>query len=453
MKRVGAPFRRVREFRRRPLVALATGAMAACALFSTPRPELAIPAVPDPAPAPLGPPTPPLETVAVETRPVGAGERAAADGEVRALWVVRSTLTSPAAVRSMVERADESGFNTILVQVRGRGDAYYRSTMEPRAEAIPEAETFDPLALTVELARERGIDVHAWVNLYLVWGLRGMPASRLHVLHSNPEWLAVPRALAHVGPYEPQFVERLMTYAQERSDQIEGVYLSPSNPEAKARLLMIVLELRERYDLDGVHFDYVRLPQSDFDYSQVALREFGRWLAPRLEAPQDLALQARGDLLALADRLPEEWGEFQRANITEMVRWIYHNIKAPDPTMVVSAAVRSGRADAMEHRYQDWGAWVDEGILDLVVPMAYTSTANRFRSFVDETLQVAGPDGAWMGLGAYLNTAESTLDQIDVVRANGFRGLVLFSYDWAVGEGYGGRGPTLLQVVGRERFR
>src|SRR5688572_13873691 len=50
-----------------------------------------------------------------------------ASNEVRALWVVRTTLTSPEKIRAMVEAAKNNGFNTLIVQVRGRGDAYYRS--------------------------------------------------------------------------------------------------------------------------------------------------------------------------------------------------------------------------------------------------------------------------------------------------------------------------------------
>ena len=67
----------------------------------------------------------------------GAAPRAAAPAdEVRALWVTRSSLTSPAAIRAMVRSAAASGFNTLLVQVRGRGDAYFASRIEPRAQAL-----------------------------------------------------------------------------------------------------------------------------------------------------------------------------------------------------------------------------------------------------------------------------------------------------------------------------
>src|SRR5687767_13183237 len=70
-----------------------------------------------------------------------------ASQEVRALWVLRTSLSSPAAVQHLVQSARDNGFNTLLVQVRGRGDAYYQSRLEPRAaELSKQPDTFDPLA-------------------------------------------------------------------------------------------------------------------------------------------------------------------------------------------------------------------------------------------------------------------------------------------------------------------
>jgi uncharacterized lipoprotein YddW (UPF0748 family) len=67
--------------------------------------------------------------------------------EVRALWVVRTSITSPEAIEKVVSDAKRAGINTLIVQVRGRGDAYYRSRWEPRSDALKEQPTsFDPLA-------------------------------------------------------------------------------------------------------------------------------------------------------------------------------------------------------------------------------------------------------------------------------------------------------------------
>jgi uncharacterized lipoprotein YddW (UPF0748 family) len=71
----------------------------------------------------------------------------AAASETRGLWVVRTSLSSPDRIAAMVRAAERGGFNTILVQVRGRGDAYYRSAIEPRsADLDGQPAAFDPLA-------------------------------------------------------------------------------------------------------------------------------------------------------------------------------------------------------------------------------------------------------------------------------------------------------------------
>src|SRR5688572_21838676 len=117
--------------------------------------------------------------------------------EVRALWVVRTTLTSPEKIRQLVQSAADNGFNTLIVQIRGRGDAYYKSRVEPRAvELKDQPETFDPLALTLEEARKRGLKVHGWLNTNLLANLDTLPASPAHVYNKHPEWLAVPKPVA-----------------------------------------------------------------------------------------------------------------------------------------------------------------------------------------------------------------------------------------------------------------
>src|SRR6266498_5508091 len=122
---------------------------------------------------------------------------AAASGEVRALWVVRTTLTSREKIRTMVESAKENGFNTLIVQVRGRGDAYYRSRREPRAVELKEqSREFDPLAVTLVEAKQRGLKVHAWRNTSLLANLDALPTDPMHVYNRHPEWLAVPKAVA-----------------------------------------------------------------------------------------------------------------------------------------------------------------------------------------------------------------------------------------------------------------
>src|SRR5262245_4865615 len=117
--------------------------------------------------------------------------------ETRALWVTRSSLTSPAGIAALVRASKDAGFNTVLVQVRGRGDAYFKSPFEPRAaDLVRQPEAFDPLAAVLAEAHAAGIRVHAWVNVNLVSSAVDLPISPEHVIVRHPEWLMVPRQIA-----------------------------------------------------------------------------------------------------------------------------------------------------------------------------------------------------------------------------------------------------------------
>src|SRR5437016_2700716 len=99
-----------------------------------------------------------------------AGTRASEDEETRALWVVRTSLRSPESVRRVVAQARENGFNTLIVQVRGRGTQFFLGGSEPRAEELAgEPPDFDPLATVLREAHAAGMQVHAWINSFYVW--------------------------------------------------------------------------------------------------------------------------------------------------------------------------------------------------------------------------------------------------------------------------------------------
>ncbi|MDA0329046.1 MAG: family 10 glycosylhydrolase [Gemmatimonadetes bacterium] len=410
----------------------------------------------------------PRPEVRVTPRPVGDPVVAVPDAsmrpvrefaEVRALWVVRYTMTSESTVRDMVDRAERAGINTLIVQVRGRADAFYRSGLEPRAEPMRGEGGLDPLELTIQEAHRRGMAVHAWVNTHLVWGPAGLPTSPDHLVNAHPDWLSVPRGLGKelvaVDPFDPRFVSRLSQNARENSRTVEGIYSSPSHPDVQDRVHAVWMDLAERYDLDGIHFDYIRFPSGEYDYSIGALERFRMWvrghLAPARFAELDGAYER--DLYAFVDAERDRWAEFRREHVTRTVERIYRDIKARKPRLVVSAAVIADAELAYGDRFQDWRAWLRDGILDVAVPMAYTPDDARFESLVRVAREAAGrPERVWAGIGAYMNTADGTMEMIDIARTEGAGGVVLFSYDWAIGEGMGDPANPFLTRVGRGRF-
>ena len=438
-------------------------AASGCTVVGAPAPRPAPPTAPAPAP-PTRPDPRPAPPVVAEPETLPGAEHTGLRpvrtfAEVRGLWVVRSSMTSEAEVRRMVDQAASAGFNTLVVQVRGRADAFYRSSVEPTGETLAGPPGFDPLALAIEEGHRRGLAVHAWVNTHLVWGPAPPPRSPEHLLNTRPDWLAVPRALSSdlytLAPSDPRYVDALRRYADTNRATVEGIYTSPSHPEVHARVHAVWMDILERYDVDGIHFDYIRFPSSTFDYSRGALERFRAWEAARtgLALPGGPSFGSWSEAIAFADARPEAWADFRRDRVTALVRRIYRDVKARRPEVVVSAAVIADADDAYRHRFQDWQGWLAEGVLDIAVPMAYTTDDVRFDQQVASARAAAGVrDRTWAGIGAYLNGMQGTLTKIDIARARDAGGIVLFSYDWALTAGSGEDEESFLGRIARERF-
>lgn len=384
-----------------------------------------------------------------------------AAAEVRALWVVRTTLLDADSVMKMVSRADDAGFNNLIVQVRGRGDAYYRPGWEPPPDPLRDRiEKFDPLLLAIREGHRRGLRLHAWVNTHLMANMDELPVDPSHLFHARPDLLAVPRPLARelyaMDPRDPRYREALVEYARDNRDHVEGLYTIPSHPEVKEHIYSIWMDLLERYDVDGLHFDYVRFPAPDYDYSRFALERFRAWMAPHLDSARRATLDAAyaRDPLAYVDSLPALWDEFRRRQITGLVERIYSGVKKRRPHVTVSAAVFANAEDAYRNRFQDWREWLRRGILDVAAPMAYTSDSEVFRQQIATAVEAAGGRRQiWAGVGAYRNTVEGAVEKIGIARGLGANGIVLFSYDWAVRPGDLNPEGRYLSEVSRKAFR
>ena len=374
--------------------------------------------------------------------------------ELRALWVLRTSLNSPQSIAALVDSARVNGFNTLLVQVRGRGDAYYAGGTEPRAvDLARQPASFDPLAEVLRAAHEADIRVHAWINVNLVSSAVALPIPREHLVHRRPEWLMVPRELAgelsRVDPAAPAYVRRLAQWTRGQSANVEGLYASPIHPAAVEHMTTIVRGIARRYAVDGIHFDYARYPTDRFDYSRDAVREFRAWVEPRLPAAQRQGLTARAkvNVLAFPDGLPAEWRRFRVARMTTMMSRLRDAAKAERPGVVVSVAVKADDRDALEHRLQEWPRWLENGTVDAVAPMAYTTEPSQFTSQIAAARAAAAGRQVWAGIGAYRLTPAQTVANITSARRLGAEGFVLFSYDSLTQPGQKTR--DYLAVVGR----
>ena len=343
--------------------------------------------------------------------------------QMRAFWVdaLNPGFYNHPQVDELVDNVVRAGANTIIVQVRRHGDAWYNNSFEPRAAdpRLAPAEAFDPLGYLLAKAHSQGIQVHAW----LVVSVACRPTDRLW---GHPQHVCT----AH-GP-GAQGAERWTTAT------FEGVQVGDldfGHPSSISYMERVVQHLIGAYPaLDGIHWDYIRFAGKSYGYNQVSLDRFnsanGRAPGSR-PGPDDPA-----------------WGQWRRNGVTELARRLYIRAKALKPSIQVSAATITwgglgsdgnfAASAAYERVFQDWPAWLEEGILDFAVPMHYFEEGvPRSRGWYDSWLSFdrgrAGRRAIVAGVGAWLNTPEQNLGQVQRALApdasgRALAGVAFFSY-------------------------
>ena len=337
--------------------------------------------------------------------------------EMRGLWVVRTALVSPQAVDRVVDEAADAGFNALFVQVRGRGDAFYRSKLVPRSTLLErQPADFDPFARLVARARWRKLQVHAWVNVLLTAHF-GQPLPRGHELERHPEWVMVPKSVATAGLVAtgPRRLKLVMEAGRSEGD-VEGYYLSPAAAGVGEHLEAVVREIVRSYPVDGMHLDFIRYPGPAFDWSRASLEGFRR--------------RSGGvDLLAGPARDPAAWDDYRRAILTALATRLADASRAERPGIVVSAAVAPDEAQAVNHKFQDWPHWLESGILSALCPMTYTPDSRLFQQQLETARGKTSGQPIWAGIGAYRLDPEGLVQKVEVARQAGARGVVLFSHE------------------------
>ncbi|MFN7139126.1 MAG: glycoside hydrolase family 10 protein, partial [Limisphaerales bacterium] len=318
--------------------------------------------------------------------------------EMRALWVdaFGNGFLSSNQVAQLVADCRTYNFNAVIVQMRRRGDAFYMPqapNLEPRTTAI--ASNFDALQEIINQCNNGSprIEVHVWAPANLIWGDTTKPPTQAnHVYNLHPEYLT------KTSGGSTQFAE--------------GYFLDPGNPDAMAWNYRMAKDVVSRYDIDGFHWDYIRYPQQDSGYNSVAIARYN----------------AEYGLTGQPSASNSQFSNWRRRQVTDFLRWVNSDLLEIKPSLMISASVFGSRTDALNARFQDWPAWNTEGILDLTFPMIYSADNTIFTTRVNDAFNNQGARRIYVGLGAYLNTKENTLTQLDYVRGKGFLGSSIFSY-------------------------
>ena len=144
---------------------------------------------------------------------------------------------------------------------------------------------------------------------------------------------------------------------------------------------------------------------------------------------REYSARAHGRPLFYTEMFPQRWQEFRRARLTVLLTKIRATVKSRRPGATLSAAVFPDATEATTRRFQEWGRWLEAGLLDAICPMAYTTDPAVFRAQIANVEQLAGQRPVWAGIGAYQLSPSATVDNIRTARQLGAEGIILFSYD------------------------
>lgn len=388
------------------------GVLGAVALFCL---MLVLPALPLwPVPAPAA--TPETAATPAPTLVTTAAPAAHTD-EYRAVWVsylewqhtdFSSQEAFAAEVGTMLDNIANLGANVVLAQVRPFGDALYPSDLYPFSHLCTGVQGqdpgFDPLAVLVQAAHDRGLELEAWVNPYrLQSGGTPEALSAENLANTHPDWV--------------------------RSVE-SGLYLDPANPEVRDYIAAGVGELCQNYDIDGVHFDDYFYPTTAADF----------------DADTYAAYCDGGGTLAL--------GDWRRQNVDDLVALCYRT--AHEYGVRFGIAPQGDPDSNYQNQYSDAPRWLREaGFVDYLMPQLYWGL--DYEKDGDASHSLTELAGAWLaldrraevalyfGLGAYRigegdggdrsgpgtewQSGKALAAQADALARLGGQGIGLYRYD------------------------
>ena len=337
------------------------------------------------------------------------------DEEMRGVWVSymelsmenESSKTQKAFEDKFTEIAQkcrESGFNTLIVQVRPFCDALYKSSYFPWSHILTgtqgENPQYDALQIMCDICKENNLKIHAWINPYRV---------------SSNE---TPKKLSDNNPYIKNSEIGIKTD--------NGIFLDPSNETAQQLISDGVKEIAENYDVDGIQFDDYFYPTEDesFDKKQYEayIEKYGKENSMSLD-------------------------NWRMQNVNTLICKVYRTIKSVDSSVEfgISPQGNIGNNDGL---YADVKSWCTcKGFADYICPQIYFSLENPALTFEDcldswTSLDFDENVKLYVGLGGYkagngeydeetwLLSDSILADEYDILRNNkSVRGFMLYSYN------------------------
>ncbi len=264
-----------------------------------------------------------------------------------------------AQVEQVIDNLTHVGLNAVFLHVRSHSDSLYPSDLFPWSVYINGGNgvDYDPLALFVQLAHQKGVAVHAWVNPYRI--------SKGTLTDLTPEHPAYPwrEDGNHVVEID------------------EGVYYNPSSAQVRTLVLDGVREVLEQYDVDGIHYDDYFYPTTDEEFDRVAYHQY----CDRTDHPLPLA-------------------EWRRNQVNLLIAGTYQLSRQYDVMFGVSPAAD---VDKNYHSlYADVAAWAQGGYVDYLCPQLYfgfnyPDEKFRFKNLLQTWETLAQSTPLYIGIASY----------------------------------------------------
>ena len=331
---------------------------------------------------------------------------------IRGVWITRWDIYSEEHIVQMLDSLEKANVTDAFVQVYGSGTAYYDSKIAPK-----KYQEFDPLSVFTSNARERGIRVHAWVNLLYMWDRQEMTDDEMHIVNRYPESVLVDDKNVSLLDYS---IDRLKTR------NIEGIYVSPSSEIVYDYIIFIIQEIISKYNIDGIHLDYSRFPGREFVYDNNLKSAFMEKCVVSVDQLNEVSTEKLFGKNGVK-QLKAIWQILPKEKLNELVRNIYTDVKLKNPNIQLSSAVIADVESAEINFYQNWWEWLMGGYIDFVAVMAYSPSLSVLKKQIEKINSKTKLENVVIGLGTYNQTIFNVKANYEVLARYPVMGFCLFS--------------------------
>ena len=340
-------------------------------------------------------------------------DRPLAHPEVRAVWLDRGTIVKARSESDLVkifDRLANAGINTVFFETVNAGYTIHPSRIAPQQN--PLVRGWDPLEAAVKLAHARGMELHAWVWTFAVAN------QRHNIILNQPK--------DDLGPVLSRYPDWAISDRQGNKFHYSSgkVFLDPSNPGVRRYLSLLLEEIATRYQVDGIHLDYIRYPFQNPGGSKT----YGYGIASRQQFKQLTGV----DPINLTPRSPlwSQWMGFRIKQIDSFVGSISQNLKQQRPDLILSTAVfPMERRERLTKIQQHWEEWVRQEWIDLLVPMTYASDTEHLQRLTRPLFSGSNQSTVLLLPGIRLLNLPDimALDQMQLLRGMPTEGYALFA--------------------------